>query len=299
MNKKKNIEYFKNIKTIDWCTGCGNYSILIQFCNLLKILKIKKKNIILISGIGCSSRFPYYTNIFGIHSIHGRAFPIAFGLKICNPKLKIWVITGDGDSFSIGLNHLLHIIKKKININIIIFNNGIYALTKGQKSIINKKFNILGLMLSAGATFLARTLYNNILHLKNIFFLSTLHKGVTCIEILQNCPIFNNFKNKIKNKIIFLKNKKPLIFNKNKLGIQIKNNKLKIITFKKNIKNKIWIHNYNDIYKSYLLSLLNKFSICPLGIIYKKKIKKSRNKEKKKKIYKNIYEKILKKNFFY
>ncbi|WGH26052.1 MAG: thiamine pyrophosphate-dependent enzyme [Candidatus Shikimatogenerans bostrichidophilus] len=291
LNHKKDI----NKKKIKWCIGCGNYSIIMQLGKVLEKLKIKKNKIILVSGIGCSSRLPYYINTFGIHGIHGRAFSIATGIKLSNKKLNVWVITGDGDCFSIGLNHLLHTIRKNININILIFNNEVYSLTKGQKSVTNfnknKFFNTISLILSAGSNFVARCLDFNINHLKKILIKANKHIGTSCIEIYQNCPIFNKnyFKKKIinNNNYIILKNNKPLIWGKK--GIILIKNKPKIVYLtKKNISN-LWIHNENNIYKAYILSrfkIINKQLPIPLGIFFKKKIKKKIKKINKKK--KNI-----------
>ncbi|MDH3003822.1 MAG: thiamine pyrophosphate-dependent enzyme [Candidatus Shikimatogenerans sp. JK-2022] len=283
-NNKKDI-LKKNIK---WCIGCGNYSIIYQLGKVFEKIKINKNKIVIVSGIGCSSRLPYYINTFGIHSIHGRPFSIATGIKLSNPKLNVWVITGDSDSFSIGLNHLLHTIRNNIDINILIINNEVLSLTKGQKSVTsyndnnNKTFNILNLILSAGSKFVARCLEFNIKHLKKILIKANKHIGTSCIEILQNCPIYNNKLN-IKNKyflkkLIFLKNKKKIIYGKKKKKLLIlKNNKPKIIKYNKinelNNKKYIWIHNYKNIYKSFILSRLhriNKYKLLPLGIIYKK-----------------------------
>lgn len=287
-----------NIKKIKWCLGCGNYSILIQLCKILKLLKIKKKNIVIVSGIGCSSRLPYFIKLKGYHTIHGRAFPIATGIKLSNPKLSVWIITGDGDSFSIGLNHLLHTIRRDININILIFNNGIYALTKGQKSYTNNyKFNVISLILNAGSTFIARSLDRNPEHLKKMLIYANNHIGTSCIEIYQNCPIYNNKKN-IYNNILYLKNNKPLIFNNNKCII-LKNNIPKIRYYKNNI-NLIWIHNIYNSYKSFILSnfyKINKKLPIPFGIFYKKKYKKNNTKNLKIKF--NKINKIYNKNFIF
>ncbi|WGH27081.1 MAG: thiamine pyrophosphate-dependent enzyme, partial [Candidatus Shikimatogenerans bostrichidophilus] len=278
--KKKDI----NNNKIKWCIGCGNYSIINQLGLVLEKLKIKKNKIVLVSGIGCSSRLPYYLNTFGIHGIHGRPFSIATGIKLSNPKLNVWVITGDGDSFSIGINHLLHTIRRNININILILNNEVYSLTKGQKSVTynnnnnNNFFNTISLILSAGSTFVARCLDFDFKNLKKILIKSNKHIGTSCIEIYQNCPIFNkksfkkfNIKNNNKN-LIFLKNNKPLIYGKNKYII-LKNNIPKIIDFKKKEKYKkyLWIHNVKNIYKSFILSrfkIINKKLPIPFGIFY-------------------------------
>ncbi|WGH27594.1 MAG: thiamine pyrophosphate-dependent enzyme [Candidatus Shikimatogenerans bostrichidophilus] len=306
LNKKKIIINYKKIK---WCIGCGNYSIIMQLSKVLNNLKIKKNKIVLVSGIGCSSRLPYYLNVFGIHSIHGRAFSIATGIKISNPKLNVWVITGDGDSFSIGINNLLHTIRRDIKINILIFNNEVYGLTKGQKSFTNKNkkknFNTISLILSAGSTFIARSIDNNINHLKKILKKANNHIGTSCIEIYQNCPIFNkNFLKKINikntNKYIILKNKKPLIFNKKKKGIILDGNIPKIVNLKNYSINDLWIHEENNIYKAYILSNFKKIKKklpIPFGIFYKKK---NNNKKIKiiKKINDNLFFKKLKKNLY-
>ncbi|MDH3004366.1 MAG: thiamine pyrophosphate-dependent enzyme [Candidatus Shikimatogenerans sp. JK-2022] len=291
------LKKYLKFNKIKWCIGCGNYSILIQFIKIINKLKIKKNKILLISGIGCSSRFPYYVKLNGIHTIHGRVFSIATGIKLTNKDLNIWVITGDGDSFSIGLNHLIHTIKRNIDLNIIIFNNGVLALTKGKKNNIinNNNFNILSLLLNSGATYIARTLDSNPSHLRNILLNANKHIGTSCIEIIQNCPLYN--KNIINlNNIIYLKNNKKLIYN-NKCII-LNNFIPKIKKYNKIIKN-IWIHNIYNYFKSFLLLNLNKFNKklpFVFGIIYKKKkIKKKKNKKKKNKIKKKKIKKIIKK----
>ncbi|WGH25689.1 MAG: thiamine pyrophosphate-dependent enzyme [Candidatus Shikimatogenerans bostrichidophilus] len=305
------LKYKKDIKKkeIKWCLGCGNYSILIQLAKILEKLKINKNEIVLVSGIGCSSRLPYYINTYGIHGIHGRPFSIATGIKISNPNLNVWVITGDGDSFSIGTNNFLHTIRRDIDLNILIFNNEVYSLTKGQKSITNKKnkyrpFNTISLILSSGSTFVARTLDNYPNHLQKILIYANKHIGTSCIEIYQNCPIYNKnfFKKFNKKNIIFLENNKPLIFG-NKRGIKLDGQIPKIVNLnnKYNSINDLWIHNYKNIYKSYILSNfknINNKLPTPFGIFYKKqihKIKKKKIIKKKKKI--NLY-KILKKNYY-
>ncbi|MDH3005111.1 MAG: thiamine pyrophosphate-dependent enzyme, partial [Candidatus Shikimatogenerans sp. JK-2022] len=204
------------------------------------------------------------------------------------------------DSFSIGLNHLLHTIRRNVNLNILIFNNGIYALTKGQNSYTNMNsnysFNIISLMLSAGATFIARTIYNNPEHLRKILIYANNLIGTSCIEIVQNCPIYNNINNKI-NRIIYLKNNYPLIYSNDK-GIILKNNIPKIIKLNNNNYKRLWIHNVNDIYKSYILSnfyKINKYLPIPFGIFYIKNIKNKNNKNNKK--YQKKLCKIFNKNF--
>jgi 2-oxoglutarate/2-oxoacid ferredoxin oxidoreductase subunit beta len=198
---------FKSDQEVRWCPGCGDYIVLNTMQSFLPTLGIPPENIVFISGIGCSSRFPYYMNTYGMHSIHGRAPAIATGLAITRPDLSIWVITGDGDALSIGGNHLIHALRRNINIKIILFNNRIYGLTKGQYSptsetgkttkstptgSLDHPFNPLSLAAGAEATFLARTLDTDRTQLTTILTAAAHHRGSALIEIYQNCPIFND-----------------------------------------------------------------------------------------------------------
>ena len=198
---------FKSDQEVRWCPGCGDYVVLNAMQSFLPTLGLKPENIVFISGIGCSSRFPYYMNTYGMHSIHGRAPAIATGLAITRPDLSIWVITGDGDALSIGGNHLIHALRRNVNLNILLFNNRIYGLTKGQYSptsetgkhtkstpmgSIDHPFNPLSLALGADATFIARTLDNDRTQLTTILSAAAQHRGTALIEIYQNCPIFND-----------------------------------------------------------------------------------------------------------
>ena len=197
---------FASDQEVRWCPGCGDYAILAQMQRVLPEIGVPRENIVFISGIGCSSRFPYYMNTYGIHSIHGRAPTLASGLAIANPELSIWVITGDGDGLSIGGNHLIHALRRNININIILFNNRIYGLTKGQYSptsrpgtrtksspmgSIDWPLEPLALALSAEASFVARTIDTNVKHLGKVLARAAAHKGTSFVEIYQNCLIFN------------------------------------------------------------------------------------------------------------
>jgi 2-oxoglutarate ferredoxin oxidoreductase subunit beta len=197
---------FASDQEVRWCPGCGDYAILAQMQRVLPEIGVPRENIVFISGIGCSSRFPYYMNTYGIHSIHGRAPTLASGLAIANPELSIWVITGDGDGLSIGGNHLVHAMRRNININIILFNNRIYGLTKGQYSptsrpgtrtksspmgSIDWPLEPLALALSAEASFVARTVDTNVKHLGKVLARAAAHKGASFVEIYQNCIIFN------------------------------------------------------------------------------------------------------------
>lgn len=198
---------FTSDQEVRWCPGCGDYSILSTMQAYLPELGVPRENIVFISGIGCSSRFPYYLNTFGMHSIHGRAPTIASGLAISRPDLTIFVITGDGDSLSIGGNHLIHALRRNVNLKILLFNNRIYGLTKGQYSPTSEKgkvtkstpmgsldtpFNPISLAIGAEASFVARTVDNDRKHLTEILRAASAHKGSALIEIYQNCPIFND-----------------------------------------------------------------------------------------------------------
>lgn len=228
---------FVSDQEVRWCPGCGDYSILAQMQKVLPDLGIRRENIVFISGIGCSSRFPYYMNTYGIHSIHGRAPTLATGLAISNPDLSIWVITGDGDGLSIGGNHLIHAIRRNANINIILFNNRVYGLTKGQFSptsrqgmrtksspmgSIEQPLEPLSLALSAGATFVARTIDTNPNHLGETLTRAAAHKGTSLVEVYQNCLIFNpqewtDYHNRQTrdDHMLFLEDGQPMVFGVN------------------------------------------------------------------------------------
>ena len=199
---------FSSDQEVRWCPGCGDYSILKQVQSVMPELGLPKEEIVFISGIGCSSRFPYYMNTYGMHSIHGRATAIASGLKAARPDLSVWIITGDGDSLSIGGNHLIHLLRRNFDTNILLFNNQIYGLTKGQYSPTSEKgkktkstpmgsidhpFNPLALCLGADATFVARTMDRDPKHLREMLKRSNEHKGTALLEIYQNCNVFNGY----------------------------------------------------------------------------------------------------------
>jgi 2-oxoglutarate ferredoxin oxidoreductase subunit beta len=198
---------FVTNQEVRWCPGCGDYSILAQMQKMLPDLHVARENIVFISGIGCSSRFPYYTETYGFHSIHGRALTLATGLKTARPELTVFVITGDGDGLSIGGNHLLHAMRRNIDINVILFNNRIYGLTKGQFSptsefgkvtksspygTTEQPLNPIRVALAAGATFAARSLDRDTKHLEATLYKATQHKGTSFVEVYQNCNIFND-----------------------------------------------------------------------------------------------------------
>ena len=198
---------FKSDQEVRWCPGCGDYAILAAFQAFLPELEVPRENIVVISGIGCASRLPYYVNSYGMHSIHGRAPAIATGLAASRPDLSVWVITGDGDALSIGGNHLIHALRRNVNIKILLFNNRIYGLTKGQYSPTSERgkvtkstpfgsldhpFNPVSLALGADASFVARTIDSDRRHLTSVLRAAADHQGAAFIEIYQNCPIFND-----------------------------------------------------------------------------------------------------------
>ncbi len=189
------------------CPGCGDYAVLAAFQSFLPELGVKRENIVMVSGIGCSSRFPYYLSTYGVHSIHGRAPTIATGLAVTRPDLSVWVVTGDGDALSIGGNHLIHTIRRNVNLKILLFNNRIYGLTKGQYSptselgkvtkstpmgSVDTPFNPLSLAIGAEAKFVARTIDSDRMHLTAVLRAAAAHRGTAFVEIYQNCPIFND-----------------------------------------------------------------------------------------------------------
>ncbi|MFC7528059.1 2-oxoacid:ferredoxin oxidoreductase subunit beta [Actinoplanes sp. GCM10030250] len=198
---------FKSDQEVRWCPGCGDYAILAAVQGFMPELGIPRENIVFVSGIGCSSRFPYYMNTYGMHSIHGRAPAIATGLSASRPDLSVWVVTGDGDALSIGGNHLIHALRRNVNLKILLFNNRIYGLTKGQYSPTSEigkitkstpagsadsPFNPLSLALGAEATFVARTIDSDRKHLQSVLRAAAEHEGSAFVEIYQNCNIFND-----------------------------------------------------------------------------------------------------------
>ena len=257
---------------VRWCPGCGDYSILAQVQRTFpEIIDVPKENIVWVSGIGCSSRFPYYMDTFGFHGIHGRAPAIATGVKVSNPELSVWVATGDGDLLSIGGNHFIHACRKNIDFKILLFNNRIYGLTKGQYSPTSEQgkktktspfgsvdypFNPVSLAVGANATFVARAIDRDPKHMQEMIRRAGAHKGTAFIEIYQNCVIFNDgtFDN-ITNKdlrddhVLFLEHNKPLIFGKNKdKGIKLDGFKPVIIDLNdnKNSVNDLLVHDEFD-----------------------------------------------------
>lgn len=198
---------YQAAQEVRWCPGCGDYPILSQVQKLLPTLGIRRENFVFVSGIGCSSRFPYYVNTYGFHGIHGRAPAIATGVKVANPDLAVWVVTGDGDSLSIGTNHLIHCLRRNVDLKILLFNNRIYGLTKGQYSptselgkktkssptgTIEQPIHPVQVAIASEATFVARTLYSDLAHMGAVLEAAARHKGAAFVEILQNCRVFND-----------------------------------------------------------------------------------------------------------
>ena len=229
---------FTSDQEVRWCPGCGDYSILNNVQKVMPELGIPREKIVFVSGIGCSSRFPYYMNTYGFHSIHGRAPAIATGVKAANPDLSVWVITGDGDALSIGGNHFMHAIRRNLDINYILFNNRIYGLTKGQYSptsefgkktkstpmgVIDYPINPLSLAIASEATFVARSFDIDVKHLSAVIDAAAKHKGISFIEVYQNCNIFNDgafdyFTERTarQDRMLYLEHGKPMVFGKNR-----------------------------------------------------------------------------------
>jgi 2-oxoglutarate ferredoxin oxidoreductase subunit beta len=256
MNDTQVIKYspkdFKSDQEVRWCPGCGDHAVLGAVQRALPEIGISREKIIFISGIGCSSRFPYYMNTYGFHGIHGRAAAIASGVKTANPDLSVWQITGDGDSLAIGGNHFIHAIRRNIDINIILFNNEIYGLTKGQYSPTSNKglvtktspygtveepFSVGELVIGSKGKFFARTIDGNINLSTQIYIEAAKHKGTSVIEVLQNCVIFNDGihdtiadKEVRDDRTIILKHGEPMIFGKERQnGLILDGLKLKVV----------------------------------------------------------------------
>ncbi len=284
---------FVSDQDVRWCPGCGDYAILAQVQKVMPELGVPRENIVFISGIGCSSRFPYYMNTYGFHSIHGRAPAIASGLKVSRPELSVWVVTGDGDALSIGGNHLIHILRRNINVNILLFNNRIYGLTKGQYSPTSEQgkitkstpmgsadypFNPMSLALGAAGTFVARSIDVEAKHLQEMLRRAYEHQGTSFVEIMQNCNIFNDgaFANltekgtKADSQLV-LEHGKPLIFGKNRdLGIRLNGQTLEVVTLGSGIsESDLIIHDEKDSALAFLLSSMtpDKFP-TPIGVLH-------------------------------
>ena len=291
-NKVYTAKDFSSDQEVRWCPGCGDYSILKQVQSVMPEINVPKEDIVFISGIGCSSRFPYYMETFGMHSIHGRATAIASGLKAARPDLSVWIITGDGDSLSIGGNHLIHLLRRNFDANVLLFNNQIYGLTKGQYSPTSEKgkktkstpmgsidhpFNPLALCMGADATFIARTMDRDPKHMREMLMRSNNHKGTSLLEIYQNCNVFNDGaffgmtdKATKMNQTLFLEHGQPLVYGENKdKGIRLDGFKPIIVTLEDCSIDDLWIHDEKDRVKAGLLTRFFDADFPrPFGVFY-------------------------------
>ena len=271
---------FATDQEVRWCPGCGDYSILASVQKVMPTIGVAKENIVIISGIGCSSRFPYYMNTYGMHSIHGRATAIASGLKASRPELSVWIVAGDGDSMSIGGNHTIHMLRRNLNVNFLVFNNQIYGLTKGQYSptsevnkitksspqgSIDHPFNPAALALGADASFVGRTMDRDPKHMQTMIARAEQHQGTSFLEIYQNCNIFNDgafevFTEKSTKQVhgLYVEQGKPLTFGANgEKGIRFDGMRPEVVEIgAKYSADDMWIHDEKDFYKAQILTRL-------------------------------------------
>lgn len=245
---------FQTDQEVRWCPGCGDYSVLAAVQKLLPTLGIPQENFVFVSGIGCSSRFPYYINSYGMHTIHGRAPAFATGVKLSNPELSVWLVTGDGDALSIGGNHILHLLRRNVDLTVLLFNNRIYGLTKGQYSptsgpgtvtkstphgSLDAPVNPLAFALGSGASFVARTLDVDAKHMAEVFQAAAMHRGTSFVEIFQNCVIFNDDafvhiadrSQRADNQLVLRKGELLTFGKESGKGIRLNNLRLEIIGF--------------------------------------------------------------------
>jgi len=277
---------------VRWCPGCGDYAILKSVQKILPELGRPKNEFVFISGIGCSSRFPYYMDTYGMHSIHGRAMAVATGLKASRPELSVWVVTGDGDSLSIGGNHLIHTLRRNPNLNILLFNNQIYGLTKGQFSPTSEQgkitksspfgttdmpFNPLALALGANGTFVARTLDRDPKHQQEIYKRAYAHNGTSLVEIYQNCNVFNDAAFEIMTEkdskpfhTVFVENGQPMVFANGTKGIVLDGLTPRVKDLEELSVNDLWVHDESDPTKAYILSRFFDSEALPrpFGVLY-------------------------------
>ena len=282
---------FESDQAVRWCPGCGDYAILAPTQKTMPTFGRKKEEFVFVSGIGCSSRFPYYMNSYGFHSIHGRAPAVATGVKIANPDLSVWVITGDGDGLSIGGNHFMHALRRNMDINILLFNNRIYGLTKGQYSPTSEvgkvtkaspfgsldiPLNPPSLALGAQATFVARTIDRWQAHLSQILERSYRHDGGSLIEIYQNCNIFNDgafeeytSADKFDN-VIELKHGEPMVFAKGTKGIKLDGFTATVIDMEKHSVDDLLIHDETNLDLAHIIANWTSHPVLPepIGVIY-------------------------------
>ena len=285
---------FESDQAVRWCPGCGDYAILAQTQKVFPEITTKQEDVVFISGIGCSSRFPYYMDTFGFHTIHGRAPTIASGLKVANPDLSVWIVTGDGDGFSIGGNHIIHLMRRNIDLNIMLFNNRIYGLTKGQYSPTSEQgkvtystpmgsldhpFNPSKLVLGAEAGFVAKTIDRELKHLQEMIKRANAYNGASFIEIYQNCNIFNDGafseltdKETKSEKLLRLQDGEPMIFGPtDNKGIYLDGTNPKVVDIgKKYSVDDILVHNEKDEFIADMLSNFTSNDVFPepIGVLY-------------------------------
>ena len=276
-NDKSEKVDFSSDQEIRWCPGCGDYSILKQVQTLLEQSGKKKEDVVFISGIGCSSRFPYYLDTYGLHGIHGRAPAIVSGLRSVRPELSVWMITGDGDALSIGGNHIIHLLRRNVDVNVLLFNNEIYGLTKGQYSPTSPEgavtrstpmgstdhpFNPLALVKGADGTFIARSMDRDPKHMREVLARADAHRGTSLLEIYQNCNVFNDgafetFTEKATKPLhtLFMEHGKPLVFAGGTKGIKLDDMTPVILDLSSGAHsaNDCWIHDERDGFKASIL----------------------------------------------
>ncbi len=278
---------FQSDQEVKWCPGCGDYTILASVQNFMAELGIAKENIVFASGIGCATRFPYYMNTYGIHSIHGRAPAVATGISVSNPDLSVWVVSGDGDALSIGGNHLIHALRKNVNIKILLFNNQIYGLTKGQYSptseegkktksspfgTVEMPLNPMSLALGAEASFVARSIDMDRDLTADVLREASNHKGSAFVEIYQNCNVFNDKafeqlttkEGKVANRINLVHGKPVTFGAEDELAVTIKNGKAEVVNKADISSDQIYVHDVNEENPSIAFSL-SRLSHGPYG----------------------------------
>ena len=287
---------FTTDQDVRWCPGCGDYAVLTAVRKALPKLHRKKEDFVFVSGIGCAARFPYYIDTYGMHTIHGRAPAFATGVKLANPDLEVWLVTGDGDLLSIGGNHTIHILRRNVDINIILLNNRIYGLTKGQYSptsefgkktkstplgSIDYPINPLSLAIGCGCTFLARCIDVDVMHLDQIMPLASAHRGTALIEVYQNCNIFNHQawfyasqKDTKADNTLLLEDGKPLVFGKdNNKGLRHSGSSLEIVEIGPGsgiTEDDLVHHDVTDRNLAFILSQLTYPDFPePMGLIYR------------------------------
>jgi 2-oxoglutarate/2-oxoacid ferredoxin oxidoreductase subunit beta len=283
---------FESDQDVRWCPGCGDYAILSAVQKMMPDLGIPREDIVFISGIGCSSRFPYYMNTYGFHTIHGRAPAVATGLKLARPELKIFVVTGDGDGLSIGGNHLLHVLRRNVDLTILLFNNKIYGLTKGQYSptselgkvtkstplgSADRPVNPLAFALGCGATFVGRTVDRNIPHMDAMLKRAAAHRGTAFLEILQNCNVYNDMawgvlydrESKALHELR-LQHGQPLVFGPvdDRRGLVLEGVKPKVVKVKDVPESSLWVHDETDGGTALVLAqLVSPEYPIPIGVL--------------------------------